>query len=81
MSADTAFAPSPEVTAQDEAGDDTSHGVHVDCQVGAPFVITACGLAMSWGEKGDSGTDSSRDCEQCLAARHCPVCGGAIRAT
>jgi len=51
------------------------HGVHVECQLDAPFKTTWCGIAVEdSGYAGDSAGASATACPACDAAKKCPVC-------
>lgn len=68
---------SVEIREHDPEPEDLQHGVHMPCQKGAEFVVSACGLALSWSERNDE-TELLR-CAPCYEATHCPVCGTALK--
>lgn len=57
----------------DRIDDDLYHGAHIECQVGAPFVVLSCGIAADWYEQDD--TPGREMCQTCWSAEQCPMCG------
>lgn len=49
------------------------HGVHVECQRDAEFVVSGCGIALGWDERHER--DGYPLCEPCWTTPRCPVCG------